>query len=126
MRILTLMIATTVLAAPAIAADEFGSRFGNSSPYALDNTVGDAINDTAGLDINDINDVANIEPAAGDEDIAEADKEEAGEENVDKTEEDVVKDVHDDHSGDEHAHEEHGEHDHTKEAEHGHEHEETE
>lgn len=78
-KILTLALATTILSVPALAADEFGSRFGENSPYALDNTVGDAVADTDGIDMNDINDLNAIAPAAGDETEVEAIVETEGE-----------------------------------------------
>lgn len=48
----------------AFAADEFGSRFGDSSPYALGNTMGKATDSTAGIGMDDLNTIA---PAAGPE-----------------------------------------------------------
>lgn len=48
----------------AFAADEFGSRFGNSSPYALGNTMGKASDNVNGMGLDDLNTIA---PAAGDE-----------------------------------------------------------
>ena len=115
-KILTLALATTILSASAMAADEFGSRFGESSPYALDNTVDDAIADTNGFDMNDINDLNAIAPAAGDEETdaevtsetdVEVTTEEDGEVSVDT---DVEAGAEHDHAhGDDHEHD----HDHT-------------
>ncbi|MCD8497566.1 MAG: hypothetical protein LRZ85_05470 [Alphaproteobacteria bacterium] len=48
----------------ALAADEFGSRFGNASPYALGNTMGKASDSASGMGMDDLN---TITPAAGDE-----------------------------------------------------------
>lgn len=44
-------------------ADEFGSRFGSSSPYALQNTLGKATDSLNGIGAEDLN---TITPAAGD------------------------------------------------------------
>jgi len=65
MKNLILIIALSALASPVIAADNFGNRFGNSSPYALENNVGNAIADTQGFDTDDLNDLNAISPAAG-------------------------------------------------------------
>lgn len=53
----------------ALAADEFGSRFGSSSPYALQNTIGNAAKDVSGMGPEDLN---TITPAAGAESDPEA------------------------------------------------------
>lgn len=45
----------------ALAADEFGSRFGNSSPYALGNTLGKASDSAGTMGMDDLNTVT---PAA--------------------------------------------------------------
>lgn len=50
-------------------ADEFGARFGNSSPYALNNTLGNATNNVSGMGPEDLNIIA---PAAGAETDPEA------------------------------------------------------
>lgn len=59
-----LLLITTALVISASAAhavdDSFGNRFGNSAPHAL--------NDTKEISIDDISDLVNIAPAAGDED----------------------------------------------------------
>ena len=55
--------AALIISAPAMA-DEFGSRFGNTSPYALQNTFDTAKEDMAGIGPEDLNDIS---PAAGDE-----------------------------------------------------------
>lgn len=39
----------------AFAADEFGSRFGDSSPYALGNTVGKATDSATTMGLDDLN-----------------------------------------------------------------------
>jgi hypothetical protein len=50
-------------------ADEFGSRFGTSSPYALQNTLGKATDNLNGIGLEDLN---TITPSSGspDEDTA--------------------------------------------------------
>ena len=72
-RILMALAIFCFSAAP-VMADEFGSRFGNSSPYALQNTFDKAQQDTEGFGLDDLLD---IEPAAGGE---EMDAENAAEE----------------------------------------------
>jgi hypothetical protein len=65
-----LLFITTALmiASPVVyAEDGFGKRFGNSTPYALDNNVNNALDDTQDIGIEDINDLVNIAPAAGEE-----------------------------------------------------------
>lgn len=45
-------------------ADGFGSRFGDTSPYALNNGFGKALDDSKGIGLEDL---AKISPAAGGE-----------------------------------------------------------
>lgn len=68
MKKILLVTTALIISTPAYATEDgFGNRFGNSTPYALDNTVNNALDDSQGLGVEDINDLINIEPAAGDE-----------------------------------------------------------
>ena len=51
------------LSAPSVQADDFGNRFGNTAPYALNNGFGKAMDDQQGIGAEDLN---RMEPAAGD------------------------------------------------------------
>ncbi|MFP4314465.1 MAG: hypothetical protein ACLFR0_09100, partial [Alphaproteobacteria bacterium] len=62
MRFLPLLMTATFFVTPALAVDEFGQRFGNNTPYALENDIGNALRDTSGFDLDDLNDIA---PASG-------------------------------------------------------------
>lgn len=69
----TALLVTTALmmGAPAFAADGFGDRFGSNTPYALSDGMDDAIADTQGIGMDDLNDPSalnRIDPAAGEED----------------------------------------------------------
>lgn len=95
---LTLILAASFLATPALAADEFGSRFGDTTPYALNNGVEAAVADASGIDMSDLNDIT---PAAGDEGVevevdatveTDADAEAHGDEGV-ETETDATVDT---------------------------------
>lgn len=92
MKKLTLILAASFLATPALAADEFGSRFGDTTPYALNNGVEAAVADASGIDMSDLNDIT---PAAGDEGV---------EVEVDAT---VETDADAEAHGDDHAHDGH-------------------
>lgn len=72
MRLLSILLTASFLSVPALAADEFGQRFGNNTPYALNNDIDSAVSDTAGFDMGDLNDIS---PASGDEMAEEVDAE---------------------------------------------------
>lgn len=101
MRLFTLLLSATFISAPALAMDEFGSRFGNNSPYALDNDLDSALEDVAGFDIDDLNDIS---PASGNGDDEHA--------HDDASDHDSEEDVHDDEADEQDAEDDHDDEDH--------------
>lgn len=95
-----LLTATMLISAPALA-DEFGSRFGNTSPYALNNTLDNAKRDMQGIGLEDLNDASGlnqITPASGEEDDDYSDKD-PEDEDVEDGEKETEADINEDPAG---------------------------
>lgn len=89
MKKLLLVATALIISAPAYATDGFGDRFGSNAPYALSDGMDNAVADTQGFGMDDMNDPSalnQIDPAAGEEEAQAQEAElEAAAENEDDT-----------------------------------------